>query len=123
MGELDVIIEGENGEFLTFYEGMNLEYLNKSTITSHIEKIINKYDALGIPEKFLGSYCKTSDFDGLSSKYFEFLNRFDYNSINFSDVIDVTTDFSVHTEIRIFKSTYDKSGRKILLTHILIHLS
>lgn len=122
MGEIDIRIEEKDGNFLTFYEGINLPYLNKNTITSHIEKIINKYDALGVSEKFLGCYCTSTDFYNLSNIYFEFINNFRHESIKFTDIIDVTTEFTNRTELKIFKTYYYKSERKISLTHILINL-
>lgn len=122
MGEIDIRIEKSRGEFLTFYEGINLQYLNKNTITTHIEKVINKYDALGVSEKFLGCYCTCMDFSTLSNNYFEFLNNFGHENITFTEIFDITSEFTNRTELRIFKTYYYKSERKISLTHILINL-
>ncbi|ROH94907.1 hypothetical protein EGI15_03365 [Chryseobacterium cucumeris] len=122
IGEPDIIFEETTGKFLTFYEGINLQYLNKTTIISHIEKIINKYDALGVAEKFLGCYCKTANFSNLSNSYYEFLQTFTHESIKFTDVQDITSEFTNYTELKIFKTYYYKSERKISLTHILINL-
>ena len=122
MGEIDVRIDTKDGQFLTFYEGLNLEYLNKTVIQSHISKVINKYDSLGISEKFIGCYCTVTDFSNLTISYLEFLQNFPPEITSFTDIFDVTTEFTQHTEIRIFKTFYIKSGRKTSLTHILVNL-
>lgn len=122
MGEIDVRIDDTNGNFLTFYEGINLDYLNKNTISNHIEKVINKYDTLGVPEKFIGCYCTTLDFANLSKKYFDFLNNISKEIVSFTNIFDVTTEFTPYTEIRIFKTYYYKSNIKTSLTHFLINM-
>lgn len=122
MGEIDIRIDNTEGNFLTFYEGMNLDYLNKTTITSHIEKVINKYDALGVPEKFIGCYCSSQDFDNLSKNYFDFLNDFPKEIVSFTEIFDITSEYTPHTEIRIFKTYYYKSSVKTSLTHFLINM-
>lgn len=122
MGEIDVKIETIEGRPLTFYEGMNLEYLNRSTISSHIVKVINKYDTLGIPEKFIGCYCTCDNFGILAKNYFQYLEDYYEGDISFTNVIDVTTSYAENTEIKVFKSFYFKSERKISLVHILVNL-
>lgn len=122
MGEIDIKIESNNGDVLTFYEGMNLEYLNKTTIKSHIEKLINKYDVLGIPDKFIGCYCTTTDFTKLINDYFELVKNLKLGEIEFLDVVDVTKNFTEQSEIRAYKSYYFKSQRKLSLTHFLINI-
>lgn len=122
IGEIDIRIDSKDGQFLTFYEGINLEYLNKTTIINHIKKVMNKYDALGVPEKFIGCYCTTDDFSNLSNKYLNLLDNISSEIISFTDVLDITSEFTPHTEIRIFKTFYYKSRRKTSLTHFLINL-
>jgi len=121
-GEIDIKIESNNGNVLTFYEGMNLEYLNKTTIKSHIAKLINNYDVLGIPDKFLGCYCTVTDFTKLINDYFELIKNLQLEEVELIDIIDVTKNFTEQSEIRVYKSYYFKSQRKLSLTHFLIHI-
>lgn len=121
-GEIDIKIELNNGNVLTFYEGMNLEYLNKTTINNHIAKLINNYDVLGLPDKFLVCYCTAKDFIKLVESYFLFIDGLTVRNTELTDVIDVTKNFAEHSEIKIYKSFYFKSQRKLSLIHILINI-
>ena len=72
-GEIDFTIEDFEGNQITFYEGFNLNSLDKSKILSHLKKSLLNYDAIGLDEKFIGVYCETPNFSVLSDKYLRYL--------------------------------------------------
>jgi len=119
-GELDIKIEYEG--IMTIFEGMNLESINTTTINSHIIKVINKYDANGLPEKYLGIYYTGKNFENFNKKYSEFIEHFNEEEIKFENILDQTKQLTQYSEIKVYKSFYIKSGIKMSLFHILINM-
>lgn len=121
-GELDIKIESNEGDIVTIFEGVNLTSVDTTTINTHIIKTINKYDVNGLPDKYLGVYYTGKSFADFSTKYLHYIRSFDEEGIIFSDVSDETIQFTSHSEIRIYKAYYEKSGRKLSMTNILINI-
>lgn len=121
-GELDIKIESNEGDIVTIFEGVNLTSVDTTNINTHIIKTITKYDVNGLPEKYLGIYYTGKSFFDFSIKYLEYISTFNQGEVVFSDVSDETIQFTVHSEIRVFKAYYEKSGRKLSISHILINM-
>ena len=121
-GELDIKIESSEGDIITIFEGVNLTSVDTTTINEHIIKTVTKYDVNGLPEKYLGVYYTGKSFFDFSIKYLEYISTFNQEEVVFSDVSDETIQFTVHSEIRIFKAYYKKSGRKLCILNILINM-
>ncbi|WP_439480042.1 COR domain-containing protein [Chryseobacterium aquaticum] len=121
-GELDIKIESNEGDIITIFEGVNLTSVDTSSINTHIIKTINKYDVNGLPEKYFGVYYTGRSFDDFSAKYLEYIMTFNQEEVVFDNVFDETIQFTSHSEIKIFKAYYKKSGRKLSIIHLLINM-
>ncbi|WP_185097769.1 COR domain-containing protein [Elizabethkingia anophelis] len=121
-GELDIIVEDNEGSVISFFEGMNATYLDKNNINRHITKSINKYDANGLQEKYFGIYYTGKDFLNFTLKYFQYLKDFNHEGVEFVDVFDNSDQLVAYSEIKVFNVYYFKSGKKITLSHILINM-
>jgi hypothetical protein len=121
-GELDLIIENDKGELLTIFEGVNLKSLNARTLNEHILKTILKYDVNGLPEKYLGVYYTGKSFVNFTGKYFKYLESFSNEGITFCDIFDETKELTPYSELRILRSFYRKSDRKMAIIHILVNI-
>jgi hypothetical protein len=121
-GELDIIVEDNEGSVISFFEGMNATYLDKNNLNNHIIKSINKYDANGLQEKYFGIYYTGKDFLNFTLKYLQYLKDFNQEGIEFKDVFDNSDQLVAHTEIKVFNTYYFKSGKKITLSHMLINM-
>lgn len=121
-GELDIKIESNEGDIITIFEGVNLTSVDTSSINTHIIKTINKYDVNGLPEKYFGVYYTGRSFDDFSAKYLEYIMTFNKEEVVFDNVFDETIQFTSHSEIKIFKAYYKKSGRKLSIIHLLINM-
>ncbi|MCT4006358.1 leucine-rich repeat domain-containing protein [Elizabethkingia anophelis] len=121
-GELDIVFEDGEGNITSFFEGLNTKSLDVNNINSHIIKSINNYDVNGLPEKYIGIYYGGKNFSNFTSKYSNYLNNFNQEDIRFEDIIDDSNQLVAHTEIKVFKTYYYKSNKKIKLIHILSNM-
>jgi internalin A len=122
-GELDIKIEDGNGNIVTIFEGLNMKNFDTANLINHIEKTISKYDSNGLQEKYIGVYYGGNNFDSFSKKYLSYMESYESNSLLFKSTIDESESLIQETEIKIFKSKYERSSRDIFLYHILINLA
>ena len=118
-GELDLRIDSKEGTPISIIEGMNLKSVSKTTIGSHIDKIFS-YDTAGLEANYLISFVKTSNFSSFVAKYINFVSKYNY-SLEFVDFAECENN-NKYTEIRLFETLLERSGRKTKLIHILVHL-
>ena len=122
-GELDIKIEDGDGNIVTIFEGLNMKNFDTLNLHNHIEKTILKYDPNGLGEKYIGVYYGGKDFDSFSKKYLNYMTEYSSESLIFKNTTDESESLIQETEIKIFKSKYERSSRDILLYHILINLA
>ncbi len=116
-GELDILIEDQNGTAISIYEGLHLRSIDKNSISSHIEKIIHNYDKNGLKEKFIGVYSLAADFRVLAKGYMSHLSELDV----LRDAKDISYLYSTGEELKIFRSEIQKYENPTFLYHILIN--
>lgn len=116
-GELDILIEDQSGTPISIYEGLHLRSIDKNTIDSHVEKIVENYDKNGLKEKFIGVYSLATDFNSLASGYLSHL----YKSKILYNPQDISTIYSSGQELKIFKTEIRKYNNPTFLYHILIN--
>ncbi len=76
-GEVDILISKE-GKEVAIYEGLKLKFVNKSYISTHIDKAIHNYNSLGTAV-FIVSYVDVSDFGAFWQKYSEYIRTYNFN--------------------------------------------
>lgn len=118
-GKLDIKIEDDNGNVITIFEGLNLKSLDTGNIKLHIDKTIKNYDPNGLFEKYICIYYDGNNYLDFSKKYFAYVKSL----IDFNKTIDMSDNFLQNTEIKVLKSSYDRTERKIYLYHILINMN
>jgi hypothetical protein len=122
-GELDIKIEDGEGNIVTIFEGLNMKNLDTLNLFHHIEKTVSKYDPNGLREKYIGVYYGGKDFDSFSKKYLNYMAAYKSENLIFKSTADESESLIQETEIKIFKSKYERSSREIFLYHILINMT
>lgn len=119
-GSIDgIIIDRNKIEYII--EALNLSYLNRTYIQSHISKLESNYDSRGLITKFLISYCniKENSFEEFYNNYAAFIDNevsFNYLKIN-SEKLN-----SNYSNQRIIKTTHERESKKISIYHILLKM-
>ena len=121
-GEIDFTIDDIEGNQVTFFEGFTLNNLNKSNIIRHLKKSLLNYDAIGLDEKFVGVYCEAQNFLRLSNKYLMFIKSFKIEGVTILQTEDVSNIYTIGTEMKIFKTTYKRHSKQLILYSILVNL-
>ncbi|MFD2542989.1 COR domain-containing protein [Lacinutrix gracilariae] len=121
-GELDILIETIGGNAITFFEGFNLNSLKKSVIDIHLKKTLLNYDYNGLTEKFVGIYCEASNFVSLAEKYYKYCNEIEINDIKLISTTDLSSTYVKASEIKVYRTSYERSKTKLNLYHILVNL-
>jgi len=117
-GSIDAVIKVNDTEYLV--EALNLSYINKNEIDSHINKLEYNYDQNGITTKFIIIYYNVDigKFDEKVKRYQKYIEvdcAFIYKLTNRMEEID-----SKYTDIRILKSVHNRESKEVNLYHILI---
>ena len=120
-GEVDILIK-ENGFPIAVIEALNLKSLEKGYLGKHIEKIYN-YDTAGNSFNVILSYVKVADFSRFCSKYVTFLknHKYPYPLISLEDNIQIGNNS--YTDIRIIKTSHERSEKRTDLFHICVLFS
>lgn len=118
-GKLDIKVEDGNGNIVTLFEGLILKSLDTTNLIFHIRKTINNYDVNGLPEKYLCVYYEGKNYSEFSEKYLNYLNGLE----DFSSNVDLSDSLVENTEIKVVKSKYFRTRKKISLYHILINMT
>ena len=96
---------------------------DKTNIERHFSKSLNNYDPNGLNEKFIGVYCESNNFELLATKYFEYINILIIQNINIITTEDITDTYAIGTELKVYKTTYQReNGKKLIAYHILVNL-
>lgn len=116
-GEVDIFIQDEKGFPFSIIEALNLTSLNASYLNTHIDKIY-KYDTTGNLVNICLSYVNIADFDVFWKNYCDHIKRKEYKN----KLVSLDVDLSLHySEIKIAKTTHQRSGKLTYLYHIAVH--
>jgi internalin A len=121
-GELDIVLETKHGTMITFIESFILKNLNQEVIIKHLNKTITNYDSNGLKEKYIIVYCKSINYLDLTKKYYDFICKYELEKISIIDNSDITNYHSSGSEIKVFKTIYNRSEIKLTMYHILVNL-
>ena len=124
-GELDIEICNDFGIPFSILEALRLKSLDRTVITTHINKLLHKYDTSGHEKNIVIVFCEIDKFDDLVSGYNTFLSEklnthelFEkkYPTVSTSEIAFGKTD------IRVFECKHNREGKEVSVFHILIKI-
>ncbi|MGL4784356.1 MAG: hypothetical protein ACRC25_13405 [Aeromonas hydrophila] len=98
-GELDLLINDENGFLFTIIEALKLSSVESNRINEHYLKLLNNYNPLSVKLTFLVSYYNGKNFSSWWPKYKEHIMSLHPTDIGLSedaevvDVVEVPTNY------------------------------
>lgn len=75
-GEVDILLT-KDGKEIAIYEGLNLVSVNSSYISTHINKAIVNYNALGTAT-YLVAYVNSANYEAFWDRYKAYINDYDF---------------------------------------------
>lgn len=118
-GELDIFVSKDRLPF-TVIEAMNLNSLNANYINEHLDKIFS-YDTSGNKFNVCLSYVKIMDFNSFWEKYSEHVANHIYPAPFLSSDISIDDEYG-YSELRIMKTSHNRSGKTVILYHICVRI-
>lgn len=117
-GEIDVFITESNGKPKSIIEALILDSLKQDYLILHLNKLF-RYDTTGLKNNYIITYSLAKNFDGLWSKYRDFISKHncELKFIYFKEVVHY--NFS---DIKIRVAQHSRNGMIINLYHIMINL-
>lgn len=94
--------------------------MKKQYLGDHINKVLTKYDLNGCPYVVVVIYVTMARFDNFYSKFFEYLNQYEFPYEKLSDIYDVPTDY---TEYRHAQIILCRSGQNIRVHFMVAHIN
>lgn len=116
-GEVDILVRKDNRPF-SIIEALNLSSVDKSYISSHIDKIY-RYDALGYICNFIVSYVKVTDFIAFWDRYVSFVESYIYP---FELVKFQIPECNQYPELRLAITELKRNNMVTKLYHIVVHI-
>ncbi|QJW90876.1 hypothetical protein HNV11_16575 [Spirosoma taeanense] len=121
-GEIDIKIENKNGLTISIFEGLNLTYLDRNKIHSHIEKIFN-YDTNGLESNYIVVYVDNSDFSNIWLKYQEAAVMAKCKFPLTGTFEDLSDSYSYGAHFKVGRTNYDVNGQSNSVYHLFLDLS
>ena len=118
-GELDIYISRDRLPF-TVIEAMNLTSVQSDYINQHLDKIFS-YDTAGNEFNVCLAYVKVADFNSFWGKYSAHVASHNYPAPLLSADTSVDDSFRF-SELKVMKTTHDRSGREVSLYHICVRI-
>ena len=117
-GSVDGVLKLNGVEY--FIEALNLTYLNRTYIKSHLDKLEENYDSRGLKEKYVIVYYNVENgkFEHESNKYKTYLNeehKFIYSKLK--PLEEIKTE---NVNSKLLKTIHKREGNNIVLYHILL---
>lgn len=119
-GEIDIFVKRGDEPF-TIIEALNLKSLDKSYLSTHLNKIYS-YDTIGNLFNVCLVYVTTKGFINYWEKYCNYAKKHNcpYPILNYDDNID---NNYVTSEIKIMTTTHNRSEQETILYHICVKIS
>jgi hypothetical protein len=124
-GELDIEICNDFGIPFSILEALRLKSLDRTVITTHINKLLHKYDTSGHEKNIVIVFCEIDKFDDLVSGYNTFLSE----KLNTHELFEKeyptvsTSEIAIgKTDIRVFECKHKREGKEVSVYHILIKI-
>lgn len=123
-GELDISIRdlNNNGVIKTIIETLQITSCGEKNkiISTHINKLLNRYDTSGNKENFIIILAKANDFNKLWENYIKYINNLNFldNSIQVIENIDYSK-----SDIRIARNNIIREGKELKLYHLFVNMN
>jgi hypothetical protein len=118
-GELDIFVTRDGLPF-TVIEALNLDSLRRDYLNEHLDKIF-WYDTSGNKFNVCLSYVKIANFDSFWNNYTEHVMTYSYPAPLLSSDISIDEEYR-YSELRVMKTTHNRSGRTVSLFHICVRI-
>ena len=118
-GEVDIFIQDIENLPISLIEALNLAYVDKNYIATHINKIFT-YDSNGLPDNYIIVYANAANFGSFYKTYCNYVksHNFKYR------LVKLTEDSSVlYSELKKFTVVHNRNGVEVKIHHIIINLS
>ncbi len=115
-GEIDLLITSPT---YTIIEALNLNSVNSTILNSHIKKLEDNYDPIGLKEKYLLVYVDIkSDFVKFCVKYYNHIekHKFEFEKIYIKELPRDTTD------IRVYQTVHSRHEMEVKIFHVLVKM-
>ena len=118
-GEVDILISKDGLPF-TVVEAMNLASVDTNYINKHLDKLF-LYDTSGNRFNVCLSYVKVVDFISFWSKYSAHVANYSYAVPLISSDTSIDDEYG-YSELKIIKTTHNRSGKEVALYHICVKI-
>lgn len=117
-GEIDIFIQDINHLPISLIEALNLSYVDKGYIATHINKIFI-YDANGLPNNYIIVYANVANFGSFYEKYRDYVKSHDFKY----PLVKLTEDSLVQfSELKKFTVVHERNNIEVNIHHIVINL-
>lgn len=130
VGELDIAIRSPHniGVIETVIEALRLSSCGStnSTVSSHLDKLLNRYDNAGTPRNYFLIYAESANFHSLWNDYFTYMK--DINNKNgfnpkhaLQKIEDISSVVCNITDIKVARATHSRNGGTTEVVHVFIN--
>ena len=122
-GERDLALFKDAARQLTIIEGLNLSGAEITDWQGHLKKLLDNYNANGLPFLFLVSYltCTKEKYAGIITKFSDEIKR--YEPYPFTILYEPKPKEIRNNLISAFESTYDCGGNPTTVYHIFVQFA
>ena len=117
-GEVDIQI-CMDGLPIVMIEGIKVASVERDRLSSHINKVLTKYDPNGCPYAFLIIYTTIKNFDSGYETIFDYFQKYDYPFPRESDLVNVDTGFG---ELKHSQIVLNRNGQKTRVHIWTVHI-
>lgn len=118
-GEVDIFIQDVDHLPISLIEALNLSYVDKSYVATHVNKIFT-YDANGLSNNYVLIYANAPNFGSFYKTYRDYVKSHDFKY----PLLKLTEDNSVQfSELKKFTVVHKRNGVEVNMHHIVINLS
>jgi len=118
IGQVDMKVEGPDGQAQAIIEAFILKGLNRTVIAAHAIKIFD-YDPSGLGRNILLVYAEAEDFGKLWEEYLAYLPGITYPHRLLANPEELKTG---RTDIRLARARHERNGKKTLLYHLFVNM-
>lgn len=111
-GELDFMIRDSKGLPISIVEALRIDSFGPGnrTILEHLTKLINDYDATGLPTNFLLVYSESKDFSEAWIKYEKYISNLPHHFLYNPSQVELV-------DMKVMKELNRKNNIKVLVTN------
>ncbi|AZA99223.1 hypothetical protein EG359_06210 [Chryseobacterium joostei] len=117
-GEIDLFILDTKKFPFTIIEALNLTSLDKTDLTTHLDKVF-KYDSNGNKANFMLVYYDGKNYSGFSNKYYNYIAT--EHNYHYARQSAKKHEWLQQSNIRLYETQHSRNGKIVSLYHIVLH--